>query len=65
MLCNNKPNRGRCLDATAHRLVFYADDLGTDLRWLPFCSPSNESRDSHAEIGGISTDFSITNPSRR
>jgi hypothetical protein len=27
---------GPCLDAVAHRLIFYADDLGRDLRWLHF-----------------------------
>jgi hypothetical protein len=27
---------GPCLDAIAHRLIFYADDLGRDLRWLRF-----------------------------
>jgi GAF domain-containing protein len=27
---------GPCLDAVAHRLIFYVDDLGRDLRWLHF-----------------------------
>jgi hypothetical protein len=27
---------GPCLDAIAHRLIFYADDLSRDLRWLHF-----------------------------
>jgi GAF domain-containing protein len=27
---------GPCLDAIAHRLIFYADDLRNDLRWLHF-----------------------------
>jgi ANTAR domain/GAF domain len=27
---------GPCLDAIVHRLIFYADDLGRDLRWLHF-----------------------------
>jgi GAF domain-containing protein len=27
---------GPCLDAIAHRLIFYADDLTRDLRWLHF-----------------------------
>jgi transcriptional regulator with GAF, ATPase, and Fis domain len=27
---------GPCLDAVAHRLIFYADDLDRDLRWLHF-----------------------------
>jgi hypothetical protein len=27
---------GPCLDAITHRLIFYADDLGRDLRWLHF-----------------------------
>jgi GAF domain-containing protein len=29
-------NEGPCLDAVDHRLIFYADDLGHDLRWLHF-----------------------------
>jgi hypothetical protein len=29
-------NEGPCLDAIAHRLIFYADDLSKDLRWLHF-----------------------------
>ena len=28
-----KTNEGPCLDAIAHRLIFYADDLGRDPRW--------------------------------
>jgi hypothetical protein len=32
----NQTNEGPCLDAIAHRLIFYADDLGKDLRWLHF-----------------------------
>ena len=27
---------GPCFDAIVHRLIFYADDLGRDLRWLHF-----------------------------
>ena len=27
---------GPCLDAIAHRLIYYADDLSRDLRWLHF-----------------------------
>jgi hypothetical protein len=29
-------NEGPCLDAIANRLIFYADDLSKDLRWLHF-----------------------------
>jgi GAF domain-containing protein len=29
---------GPCLDAIAHRLVFYAEDLSTDLRWPKFAA---------------------------
>ena len=29
-------DEGPCLDAVAHRLIFYADDLDKDLRWLHF-----------------------------
>jgi GAF domain-containing protein len=29
-------NEGPCLDAIAHRLIFYVDDLSKDLRWLHF-----------------------------
>jgi hypothetical protein len=32
----HRTNEGPCLDAVAHRLIFYVDDLGTDLRWLHF-----------------------------
>ena len=32
----HQTNEGPCLDAIAHRLIFYADDLGKDLRWLHF-----------------------------
>ena len=31
-----KANEGPCLDAIAHRLIFYADDLGRDPRWPQF-----------------------------
>ena len=33
---------GPCLDAIAHRLIFYADDLGRDLRWLHFAPRATE-----------------------
>ncbi len=33
---------GPCLDAIAHRLIFYADDLGRDLRWLHFAPLATE-----------------------
>jgi len=33
---------GPCLDAVAHRLTFYADDLGHDLRWLHFAPQAIE-----------------------
>jgi ANTAR domain/GAF domain len=29
-------NEGPCLDAIAHRIIFHADDLSKDLRWLHF-----------------------------
>ncbi len=32
----HQTNEGPCLDAIAHRLIFYADDLANDLRWLHF-----------------------------
>ena len=32
----HQSNEGPCLDAIAHRLIFYADDLNKDLRWLDF-----------------------------
>ncbi len=32
----HQTNEGPCLDAVAHRLIFYADDLDKDLRWLHF-----------------------------
>jgi hypothetical protein len=32
----HQTGEGPCLDAIAHRLVFYADDLDKDLRWLYF-----------------------------
>jgi hypothetical protein len=32
----HQTNEGPCLDAIAHRLIFYADDLSRDLRWLRF-----------------------------
>jgi GAF domain-containing protein len=32
----NRTGEGPCLDAVAHRLIFYVDDLGRDLRWLHF-----------------------------
>jgi uncharacterized protein YjbJ (UPF0337 family)/GAF domain-containing protein len=38
-------SEGPCLDAIAHRLVFYADDLDNDLRW-PHFAP-------HATTAGI------------
>jgi GAF domain-containing protein len=31
-----RTGEGPCLDAIAHRLIFYADDLSKDLRWLHF-----------------------------
>jgi GAF domain-containing protein len=31
-----RTGEGPCLDAVAHRLIFYVDDLGRDLRWLHF-----------------------------
>jgi GAF domain-containing protein len=33
---------GPCLDAIAHRLIFYADDLGRDLRWLHFAPAASK-----------------------
>jgi GAF domain-containing protein len=33
---------GPCLDAIAHRLMFYADDLSRDLRWLHFAPQAAE-----------------------
>jgi GAF domain-containing protein len=33
---------GPCLDAIAHRLIFYADDLKSDLRWLHFARHATE-----------------------
>jgi len=33
---------GPCLDAIAHRLIFYADDLGRDLRWLHFAPEASK-----------------------
>jgi hypothetical protein len=33
---HNETGEGPCLDAVAHRLIFYTDDLGKDLRWLHF-----------------------------
>jgi GAF domain-containing protein len=38
-------SEGPCLDAIAHRLVFYADDLDDDLRWPHFAA--------HATTAGI------------
>jgi hypothetical protein len=35
-LLQHQTGEGPCLDAIAHRLIFYADDLGRDLRWLHF-----------------------------
>jgi GAF domain-containing protein len=32
----HRSGEGPCLDAVAHRLIFYADDLDRDLRWLHF-----------------------------
>jgi GAF domain-containing protein len=32
----HQTGEGPCLDAIRHRLVFYADDLGSDLRWPNF-----------------------------
>jgi hypothetical protein len=32
----HRTGEGPCLDAVAHRLIFYADDLDRDLRWLHF-----------------------------
>jgi GAF domain-containing protein len=32
----HRTGEGPCLDAVAYRLIFYADDLSTDLRWLHF-----------------------------
>jgi GAF domain-containing protein len=32
----NQFGQGPCLDAIRHRLIFYADDLSTDLRWPRF-----------------------------
>jgi GAF domain-containing protein len=32
----HRTGEGPCLDAVAHRLIFYADDLEIDLRWLHF-----------------------------
>jgi hypothetical protein len=32
----HQTGEGPCLDAIAHRLIFYADDLSKDLRWLHF-----------------------------
>ena len=31
-----RTGEGPCLDAVTHRLIFYADDLDKDLRWLHF-----------------------------
>ena len=35
-------NEGPCLDAITHRLTFYADDLGRDLRWPKFAPRATE-----------------------
>ena len=32
----HRSGQGPCLDAVAHRLIFYANDLERDLRWLRF-----------------------------
>lgn len=32
-----RAGQGPCLDAIAHRLVFYVEDLTSDLRWPEFC----------------------------
>ncbi len=32
----HRTGEGPCLDAVTHRLIFYADDLDRDLRWLHF-----------------------------
>jgi GAF domain-containing protein len=32
----HRTGEGPCLDAVAHRLIFYVDDLAKDLRWLHF-----------------------------
>jgi hypothetical protein len=32
----HQTGEGPCVDAIAHRLIFYADDLRKDLRWLQF-----------------------------
>jgi GAF domain-containing protein len=37
-----RTGEGPCLDAIAHRLIFYADDLGRDLRWLHFAPQATE-----------------------
>jgi GAF domain-containing protein len=41
----HEANEGPCLDAIAHRTVFYAEDLSTDLRWPRFST--------HAAASGI------------
>jgi transcriptional regulator with GAF, ATPase, and Fis domain len=33
----HRAGEGPCLDAIAHRMVFYAEDLSGDLRWPTFC----------------------------
>jgi transcriptional regulator with GAF, ATPase, and Fis domain len=33
---------GPCLDAIAHRLIYYADDLDRDLRWLHFAPKASQ-----------------------
>jgi hypothetical protein len=38
----HRTGEGPCLDAVAHRLIFYADDLGRDLRWLHFAPLATE-----------------------
>ena len=46
---------GPCLDAVAHRLIFYADDLDRDLRWLHFAPLARPGGDP--QRAGPSTDL--------
>ena len=38
----HQTGEGPCLDAIAHRLIFYADDLRNDLRWLHFAPQATQ-----------------------
>jgi ANTAR domain/GAF domain len=38
----HQTGEGPCLDAIAHRLIFYADDLRKDLRWLHFAPQATQ-----------------------